>query len=497
MSKLSPVKSSTLPVHLLRFSLLLALAPFLLLMAYTHPFFDDFRTAYWVREHGLWGMQRWFYQTWTGRYTSTFFMAVLCPVTYGWLEGVKPVLVLIFLTQWASITLFLRTFLRLALRVACSWGTALWTAVLLLTLFCNGTRAPFSFLYWFSGAVAYQIPLIGLLTFATLALQAGWGPERRQWLCAVLACGPLVLALVGVELTMVQTLPVLALFGYLSPPAARPKWWLWVVVGGLATIIAVMAPGNWLRVIATAPTDRFHTYRWLLLLPRTAYSIVLFLVSPMIGLSVLAAAATGLWLGFKHRTTASPLVRFSGRQWRAALLALGATNGAGFLFFRYVVVGAPFLRAQNEILLVMLISVTMLTWAAAQQLPQLAHWEPRLFSYGRLLALLLAGLFSLGHVPEAWRELLTSAASFDVQMQARYATLRAAHLGKAPAVVLPPLRLPYGHVLVPLRQFSSDIEFDLDLTPGCEGNINGVLERYFEVPQVCCNPRALNIVPPR
>jgi hypothetical protein len=103
---------------------------------------------------------------------------------------------------------------------------------------------------------------------------------------------------------------------------------------------------------------------------------------------------------------------------------------------------------------------------------------------------LLAGLFGAGHVPEAWRELLTSASSFDTQMQARFARLRTAHRAQEPAVTLPPLRLPYGHVLIPLRQFSNYIEFDIDLTAGCEGNINGVMERYFQVPQVCCSAAA-------
>ena len=108
-----------------------------------------------------------------------------------------------------------------------------------------------------------------------------------------------------------------------------------------------------------------------------------------------------------------------------------------------------------------------------------------------LLGLLLqAGLFVAGHVPEAWRELATSAAPFDAQMQARFAALRRAHRAGTPRLTLPPLRLPYGHVLIPLRRFSPDIEFDLDLTTGCQGNINGVMENYFEVPHVCCNPAA-------
>ncbi|MCC3152682.1 hypothetical protein Q3A66_06710 [Hymenobacter sp. BT770] len=45
-----------------------------------------------------------------------------------------------------------------------------------------------------------------------------------------------------------------------------------------------------------------------------------------------------------------------------------------------------------------------------------------------------------------------------------------------------------------MRQFSTFIEFDIDLTQGCEGNINGVMERYFEVPDVCCSPTAPAVI---
>jgi hypothetical protein len=478
---------------MLRLGLLLALAPFLLLTAFDQPFFDDFRNAYWTRQHGSWGVQLWHYQTWTGRFTSTLFMTVLNPVTYGWLGGVKLAVALLFVVQWASIAFFLRTLVQIALRTSCSWGTATWAAGLVLALFCNAAPVPFSFLYWYCGAVAYQIPLIGLLNFTALALRAGWGAPAKQWRNAGLACLPLVLALVGNELTLVQAAPILALLWWFFPPTARPKWWLWLAVGGVATSVAVAAPGNWARVVAMAPADPLHAYRWLVLGPRTAYSLALFLLKPMISLSLLAAAIVGLWQGFRQRTVG--VLAVSRRQWWLLLLGFGVLNTSGFLLFRYLIVGPPLMRAQNEILLVMLISVLVLAWAGAQQLPALAGWAARLRRARALLVLLLVGLFGLGHVPEAWRELWSSAASFDTQMQARYGVLRAAHRSGQPVVELPPLRLPYGRVLIPLRQFSNDIEFDIDLTVGCEGNINGVMERYFEVPDVCCRPAAPAIRP--
>ncbi|WP_460616428.1 hypothetical protein [Hymenobacter ruber] len=483
--------TSSLRLLLPRMGIVLALLPFLLLTAFNQPFFDDFRNAYWMREHGTWGVQLWLFQTWTGRFTTTFIMTMLNPVAYGWLGGVKVAAAAAFVAQWASLAHLLRALGHTGLRIVNSWGQALWAAGLLLALFCNAAPSPFSFLYWFCGIVAYQLPLMGLLNFTALALRTGWGPEAARWRNAGLACLPLVLALTGNELTLVQAVPVLALLGFAMPKASRPKLLLWLGIGAAAVALAAAAPGNWARVAAMAPpADPYHAYRWLVLGPRAAYSMVLFLSKPLVVLSTLTAGVAGLWIGRQQLADglAGPLSR---RQWGAVLLAFGALNFIGFLLFRHLVVGPPLPRAQNEILLVFLLSTAGLGWLAGQQLPPAANaGNARQLPIQLLLLLLFVGVFGAGHTPEAWRELATSAAPFDAQMQARFATLRAAHRAGTPQVVLPPLRLRYGRVLAPLRQFSSDLEFDIDLTPGCAGNINGVMERYFEVPDVCCDAAA-------
>ncbi|GAA3977499.1 hypothetical protein [Hymenobacter antarcticus] len=480
---------------LLRLALLLALAPFLLLTAFNQPFFDDFRNGYWMREHGTWGVQVWLFQTWTGRFTTTFIMTVLNPVAYGWLGGVKVAAAAAFGAQWASLAYLLRTLLHTVLKATCSRSQAFWAAGLLLALFCNAAPVPFSFLYWFCGIVAYQLPLMGLLTFTALALRAGWGPAPARWRNAVLAGLPLVLALTGNELTLVQAGPVLALLSFALPTTARPKLVLWLLIGAAAVTIAAAAPGNWARAAAMAPpSDPYYAYRWLVLIPRSIYSMVLFLIKPIVGLSTLAAAVVGLWVGRQQRATGRAMAPLARRQWYAMLLAFGSLNFLGFLLFRYLIVGAPLMRAQNEILLVLLLSTAALGWLVGQQMAATAASgaaQRQLLPALQLLPLLMVlSLFGAGHVPEAWRELATSAAPFDAQMQARFAALRAAHRTGTPQLTLPPLRLPYGRVLIPLRQFSSDIEFDIDLSIGCEGNINGVMERYFEVPDVCSQATA-------
>lgn len=484
---------------LLRLGIVLALAPFLLLCAFNQPFFDDFRNATWLREHGTWGVQLWLFQTWTGRFTTTFLMTVLNPVAYGWLGGVKVVAATLFLGSWASVAHLLRALRWPPLGFSCTRGQAFWAAGLLLALFCNAAPAPFSFLYWFAGALVYQLTLIALLNFTALALRVGWGPAAGRRRAAIWACLPLGLALTGNELTLVQALPVLALLALALPRRARPALLGWLIIAVLALGVAAAAPGNWVRATAMAPaTDPYYAYRWLVLAPRALLSMGLFLLVPMHGLSTLAAGAVGWWAG--QQRTAAPAPRpLTRRQWLLLILAYAALNFLGFLLFRYLIVGAPLTRAQNEILLVLLGSTAGLGWLLGRQLGptwgnSIAGTSPvpsRQHSFRKLLLLLpLVGLFAAGHVPEAWRELTTSAAPFNGQMRARFAALRQAHQAGATQLTLPPLRLPYGHVLIPLRRFSTKIEFDIDLTQGCEGNINGVMENYFEVPDVCCSPMA-------
>ena len=502
------LKSPSLRSLLPRLGLVLALAPFLLLCAFDQPFFDDFRNGTWMREHGTWGVQLWLFRTWTGRFTTTFIMTVLNPVAYGWLGGVKLVTAGLLVAQWASLAHLLRALRRLPLGLHITRVQAGWAAAAVLALFCNAAPAPFSFLYWYSGAIVYQLPLIALLNFTALALRVGWGAPTHRWRWAALAVLPLVLALTGNELTLVQALPVLALLAL--PRAARPQLALWLLIGALATAVAALAPGNWARAAAMAPpTDPYHAWHWLVLIPRAVLSMSLFLLKPMNGLSTLAATAVGWWAGrlpAAPETLGAPLFTvLSRRQWLVALLAYGALNFIGFVLFRHLIVGAPLMRAQNEILLVLLFSTGLLGWLAGRQqrMPRASHAldypietsETQQLPKRRQLLplaslLLLTGLLAAGHVPEAWRELATSAAPFDAQMRARFAALQAAHQAGASHVTLPPLRLFYGHVLVPLSRFSHDIEFDLDLTAGCEGNINGVMENYFEVPDVCCDPAA-------
>ena len=495
------LKLSSLRLLLPRLGIVLALAPFLLLCAFNQPFFDDFRNATWLREHGPWGVQVWLFQTWTGRFTTTFIMTVLNPVAYGWLGGVKVVAAALFLALWASLAHLLRALRWPPLGFSPARGQAPWAAGLLLTLFCNAAPAPFSFLYWFAGALVYQLTLICLLNFTALALRVGWGPAAGRPRAAIWAGVPLILCLTGNELTLVQTLPVLALLAVALPRAARPALLGWLLIGVLATAVAVAAPGNWARAAAMAPpSDPYYHYRWLVLLPRSVLSMALFLIKPLHGLSTLAAGAVGWWAGRRARA-AGPAPRLLGRQQGLALLlAYAMLNFIGFLLFRYLVVGAPLLRAQNEMLLVLLGSTAGLGWLAGRHGSAAAcragtQAQPDFTALARrlqpmLLTGLLLGLLATGHVPEAWRELATSAVPFNAQMQARFAALRAAHRAGQPQLTLPPLRLPYGRVLIPLRQFSTDIEFDLDLTQGCEGNINGVLENYFEVTDVCCDSNA-------
>ena len=468
-----------------RLGLLLAVAPFVALAAFNQPFFDDFRNAVQQRAHGLWGVQAYWFGAWTGRFTTTFLLTALNPVSYGWLGGVKAAAVLFMALLWAAVAALLRAAWRLA-RPAAGWSAAL-----LLALLANGMAAPFSFLYWFSGAVVYQLPLVGLLGGLAWLLARPPGPRGGR-AGAWLAGAGLVLAATGNELTLVQAGVVAGALAWGLPAALRPRravWRGWALAAGAAAAVAVAAPGNWVRAGIMAPTGPHN--RWLLLLPRAAWAELLFLADPMISSSLLAALLLGIGLGRAAGPRPAPLPR---PRWAGWLLAYGALNSAGFVLFSAITGGAPLMRAQNEILLVGLLSTATLGWALGRWggLPWAAraHRGRGQWPLAGLLAGLVAGLFATGHVRHAWAELLTSAAPYDAQMQARYAALRAAHRTGRPAVQLPALRLAHALVLAPLSRPGQRVEFDVDLTPGCEGTINGVFSRYFDVPQVCGGPPA-------
>jgi hypothetical protein len=464
-----------------RLGLVLALLPFLLLAAYNHPFLDDYLNATKVHTEGLAAAQLDWYYKWTGRYASTFFLTALNPLTYGWLAGVKVTAALLLGLNWLSIAGLLRTVFHLGFRLACSWRTAGWAAAALLALFCNAAPEPYSFIYWFTGAAVYQLPYLGLINFTSLAVVAGWGPARMRTLAALLALPCLVLAVAGNELVLLQTLVVLAVLGLRLPPDRRAAWWAWLLLGLVAGALSLAAPGNWLRAAQTYPGD--HSQRWLLLLPRAAYSGILFLLKPMVSGSLVAALLTGLTLG---RAAGAPAAgtrtSWSLPEWGGLLLAFGALNSVGFVLFRYVWIEAPVLRAQNEMLLLLLVSAAALGWVMATQQPggilagRRLRWA---------LPLLLLALFTTGHVRHAWLELLTTAPAYEAQMQARYATMRQAHRAGQPAVLLPPLQLAHGRVLAPLRDGSYPADFSVDLSPGCSGNSNAVLAHYFGLRRVC------------
>ena len=160
-------------------------------------------------------------------------MTVLNPVTYGWLGGVKVVAAALFRGAVGQSGAFAAGAVRHTLcGWRCSWGQAFWAAGLLLALFCNAAPAPFSFLYWFCGAVAYQIPLIGLLNFTALALRAGWGPAAAQWRNAGLGL-PAAGAGPGRQRADAGAgrCPCWRCWAMRCPAPPAPSWWLWLVIG--------------------------------------------------------------------------------------------------------------------------------------------------------------------------------------------------------------------------------------------------------------------------
>jgi hypothetical protein len=188
-----------------------------------------------------------------------------------------------------------------------------------------------------------------------------------------------------------------------------------------------------------------------------------------------------------------PAARPSRRVLMQVLGGYALLNIIGVAFMKSVWVDALPSRVTNTLVLQLLISSTALALWARPWLPAGPPWlrgryvSPALFTL--TIVLLLAG-----QARRAWQELLFVAPAYSTQMQARYATLEAAHQRGATEAVLEPLQLPYSTgLLVPLPSSSQRVEVNLELNPDSTHKSNRHLARYYGLHSV----RLSRPAPPR
>lgn len=146
--------------------LIIAILPYLYISMYCNPIADDFTYAFKIKNHNFFSVLLNEYLNWNGRYISNIFV-ILNPIAFDSFLGYKFVpIFLIFLTVY-SIYYFIR---KLTNEKLTKYETLVFALVLTL-LYLYQMPIISEGIYWYTGAVTYQLGNIFLLFYLGILSQ--------------------------------------------------------------------------------------------------------------------------------------------------------------------------------------------------------------------------------------------------------------------------------------------------------------------------------------
>ncbi|MBO2009003.1 hypothetical protein [Hymenobacter negativus] len=419
---------------LIGLALALALLPFFALSFYNAPFWDDFGMALMVRQQGFWQAQKAFYLNWGGRYATCFIQTLGNPLSYGWLGGTHFVPLLILSGTLAVLYFSLRELSGRRL----SHGAAGRGAALLLLLCLAWMPTIYPLFYWFCASTGYQLGIILMLLIPVAGLRAlrtsGW--KSWSWYGLAQLSAVVVVGLNEIALLLLgwMLLVLLASTWRSGLRRAATCWGGLLVTAVVAGTVAVLAPGNWVRMYGTTGKATAVSVHLGTVLRYGGENIVAFLTKPT---HVVALLSLPVLLG-------PLLVRV--RHWRPAgfrlplpagmaVLLMGV--GLSFLFHAFITPNPPPGRTSSFIWLWLFLGWAAVLWAAVPtQVPAAVR---RALRYSQQLATgLTLLLLAAGVERNAWTEWLRNAPTWRAQNEARFAQMQAAaRRGQRVLVVAP------------------------------------------------------------
>ncbi|WP_460556685.1 hypothetical protein [Hymenobacter daeguensis] len=452
---------------LLRVALIIALLPFIILCFYNQPYWDDLLIAASSRQTGIWQTQyNLFFHDAGGRFVSMFLLSAANPLTYGWWHGVKITALLFELATAATIFFGLRRLTSGNM----SRSQAGWITCLLLLVYIAAIPDIHSSLYWFSGQVVHQIPMLLLIIIPVAVARAHQtiGTTRKAWL----SLSGLGTSIVGgsSELGII----LLALFLMLAIGLSMHRrqlnsliiWGVLLIILGLTTGIHVAAPGNYVRLSASTSRVPIH-FTTLLVAIGKSLRLVLWQPTALLLLAVPILFASQQGLLRQHQPAGLRLPLPIG----ITVLLIGLVSGITLMLT--TIGGPPLLaRAINFLLWWLLIGWCMACWAAlpTESFPPVQH---RLAKISYVLVMLLL-VMTMAPVIRAWQEVLVDAPKWARQCDARLPIYAAASGHHGVLTVTPIVGVVPRYVLV--RGY--------DIQPGPGHPLNVATAAYFRIDSV-------------
>ncbi|WP_201982079.1 DUF6056 family protein [Hymenobacter rubidus] len=416
--------------------LALGLLPFFALSFYNSPFWDDFGMALMVRQYGLWPAQKVFYLTWGGRYGTALVQTLSNPLTYGWVGGMHftPLVLL------GSTLLVLHLNLRELSGRRLSSGTAGRGAALLLLLSLAWMPTIYPLFYWFTAGTGYMLGIILMLLIPAAglrALRAGTDWGRRGWYGVAQASTVLAVGLNEIALLLLAwlLLVLLACSWWAGRGRAAACWGGLLVSAVVGGTVAVLAPGNWVRMYGPSGASQPHASLNVSNVLRYAAEFFTgFLAQPLhiMALLLLALLLGPLLVRTRHWRPVGFRLPLAGG---VAVLLVGL--GSSFVFHALVTQNPPPGRTLSFMWLWLFLGWVGVLWAAVPRrvAPLLVRTLARL---QRLAAGVTFVLLLLGVERSAWTEWLRNAPTWRAQNDARFCRMQeAVRLGQR-VVVVPP-----------------------------------------------------------
>ena len=447
----------------------LVVLPFLILAAYSHPYYDDYAAVLELRHISFTSYFISNYQNWSGRYAFLFANS-LYPLRFGGMQFYHctvAALVLGLAGSCYGLAWGLTVGSRLRVATKAALGSGIATAVFVLF------PSPAEGFYWVLSSYTYLLPiLVGFGGFAMGCGHAAARPGSRQQ--RLLFVGLMLAAALfpgfsefSAGLSLLLAAGLLAAF-----PQADRSYKVVALTAAAGAVIMLAAPGNFNR-LHNAPHEWHLARDSGRALAATAYTLVNWVAYPafwlLIGLALPSLEKVAASSGPVARLVRRPLV------W-PILLVVGLV---GCYIFGYIILHCPPLLRARNLLYAYFILTGLLSLLGLLQFARRQGWKLPQVPPAVLFALLALALLSDGNgrlrgenigrsastVSQAYHDLLSGDAQrYDAATRQRYALLQAATADSVAVPLLPP---------APATLFL----YDIGNNPGhwC----NQLLARYF------------------
>ncbi len=257
----------------------LALIPYLLICFFNNPNADDFVYGFISQKQDLFSGWLEQYLTWSGRYTSNFFV-LSGPLKWDSFTLYKFIPWILILLMWLSIDFLLRSLLNKVLEKR----EIQLSSILLVLLFMYNMPIISEGLYWYTGAVTYLLGCIFVTYYITLLYRFYHNQcVFKSKLLHVLILTPVLIFCMGFNEVLMFLLVGFNMTVFMIVQIFKLKHYRYTILLVMITILGsslvLMAPGNAVRENQFSQSHQFW-YSLGFSLAQTGRFFVMFVLSP-------------------------------------------------------------------------------------------------------------------------------------------------------------------------------------------------------------------------